>query len=158
MPILNLKFRGEDADGEDHSGYLRGFGLHQRGAIVRVTLSPLDQHGEIFSDMDGSLPTPVSGYAMIDTGAGMTCFDQSAAQKAQLMVVGRSSVSSVTGTGKVPVYSGQLDIADFTCIKAETALGVKLDTPGIIALIGRDVLANCLLVYNGPESSVSLSH
>ena len=95
---------------------------------------------------------------MIDTGAGSTCFDQSAAQKAQLMVVGRSNVSSAIGTGKVPVYSGQLDIADFICVTAETALGVKLETPGLIALIGRDVLANCILVYNGPENSVSLSH
>ena len=125
---------------------------------MRVTLSPLDEHGEIFSDMDGSLPAPVSGYAMIDTGARLTCFDQSAAQKAQLMVVGRSNVTSATGTGKVPVYSGQLDIAEFACIKAEAALGVKLETPGLIALIGRDVLADCILVYNGPENSVSLSH
>ena len=74
------------------------------------------------------------------------------------MVVGRFNVTSAAGTGKVPVYSGQLDIAGFTCIKAETALGVKLETPGLIALIGRDVLANCILVYNGPENSVSLSH
>ena len=29
--------------------------------------------------------------------------------------------------------------------------------PGVIALLGRDVLAMCVLVYNGTDGSVSLS-
>ena len=46
----------------------------------------------------------------------------------------------------------------FTSIATRAALGMELDALGLIALIGRDVLADCILVYNGPENSFSLSH
>ena len=67
-------------------------------------------------------------------------------------------MASATGSEIVPVYTGQLKIAGFTNITAEAALGAKLEALGLIALIGRDVLANCILVYNGPESAFTLSH
>ena len=73
-------------------------------------------------------------------------------------MVGNAIVASVTGRKEVPVYAGQLEVAGFTNIAAEAALGTKLETHGLVALIGRDVLAKCVLVYNGPESAFTLSY
>ena len=152
MSILNLRFHGKD-----HPSHLRRLGLRQLGPIVQVTLSLTDDHRQALADLGEVLPAPVKGYAMIDTGAGATCFDQEAAQKAKLAVAGNTHMTSATGREIVPVYTGRLKVADFTNITAAAALGVKLETPRLIALIGRDVLANCILVYNGPENAFSLS-
>ena len=73
-------------------------------------------------------------------------------------MVGNATVASVTGRKEVPVYAGQLEVAGFTNIAAEAALGTKLEAHGLVALTGRDVLAKCVLVYNGPESAFTLSH
>lgn len=62
------------------------------------------------------------------------------------------------GTEKVSIYAGRLEIAGFTSIVTRAALGMELASLDLIALIGRDVLTNCILVYNGPESSFSLSN
>lgn len=158
MSILNTRFQGKDADGKEPPAELRGLGLHQLGPMVQVTLSLTDDHRQVLSDSGEVLPAPVPGYALIDTGAGATCFDQEAAQKAKLTVAGSTHMASATGSEIVPVYTGQLKIAGFTNITAEAALGAKLEALGLIALIGRDVLANCILVYNGPESAFTLSH
>ena len=40
---------------------------------------------------------------------------------------------------------------------ATQAFGAKLAPQGLIALIGRDVLMNCVLVYNGIDGSFSIS-
>ena len=41
--------------------------------------------------------------------------------------------------------------------ETKRAYGASLASQGLIVLIGRDMLANCVLVYNGPDSSFSLS-
>ena len=37
------------------------------------------------------------------------------------------------------------------------AMGVTLKAHGIVALVGRDLLRNCLFAYNGANGSFSLS-
>ena len=157
MSILNLRFPEQDADGKSYPEHLRGHGLRPLGPIMQVTLSLTDDHRQALLDLGETLPEPVSGYAMIDTGAGSTCFDRRAAQKAKLATAGSTCMTSVTGSEIVPVYTGRLEVSGFTGITTAAALGATLTAP-LIALIGRDVLASCILVYNGPESSVSLSY
>ena len=42
-------------------------------------------------------------------------------------------------------------------ISVNRAFGANLAIQGLIALIGRDLLAQCVLVYNGLDGSFSLS-
>lgn len=137
---------------------MRGFGLCKVGAIVQVTLSPLRSGRQAIAERSEAAPPVVSGYAQIDTGASATCFDRSAAERAGLEIFSSKTVTSATGTEKVSIYAGRLEIAGFTSIVTRAALGMELDSLDLIALIGRDVLANCILVYNGPENSFSLSN
>lgn len=106
-----------------------------------------------------TIPSPISGNALIDTGATHTSIDDAIAQQAGLAVTGTATMSSATHAHQtVNTYAGIIDFVGMagtvTCNRAQ---GVNLQTHGIIALLGRDVLEHCLLVYNGQDGSFSLS-
>ena len=42
-------------------------------------------------------------------------------------------------------------------INAHQALGVNIREQGILALIGRDLLSSCILIYNGLEAQYTLA-
>ncbi|MXW16568.1 MAG: hypothetical protein F4123_10950 [Gemmatimonadetes bacterium] len=46
--------------------------------------------------------------------------------------------------------------ADILSSRGE-ALGVNIREQGIIALIGRDILSSCILIYNGVEAQYTLA-
>ena len=37
------------------------------------------------------------------------------------------------------------------------AYGAKLGSHGLIALLGRDLLTRCVLIYNGPDSTFTFA-
>ena len=58
----------------------------------------------------------------------------------------------------VPIYAGKIEILGISInVNVLKAYGANLESQGLVALIGRDLLAKCVLVYNGPDSSFSLS-
>ena len=102
----------------------------------------------------------MAGNALIDTGAGSTCFDQAAAQRLGLPVIDKATMASATHEDvEVPVLEGRILIDGFLTINAERALGASasLQKHNIIALIGRDLLDKAIFHYNGPDGSFSLA-
>ena len=122
-------------------------------------LAPLEDQAKAIADKGESIPRPVVGHALIDTGASNTCIDREAADRAGLAVVDSGPLTSATQEAEiVPIYAGKLDIAGLeTPIIAHGAYGVNLAPQQLIVLIGRDMLKNCVLIYNGPDGSFSLS-
>ena len=58
----------------------------------------------------------------------------------------------------VLIFAGQLDITGIPQnVVVNRAYGANLASQGLVALIGRDLLASCILIYNGPDGSFSLS-
>ena len=78
---------------------------------------------------------------------------------AGLAVVDSGPMSSATHEAEiVPIFAAKLDIAGLpNDLQTHRAYGAKLAPQGLIALIGRDALKACVLVYNGPDGSFSLS-
>ena len=132
--------------------------LRVAGPRVHVTLSPFEDQIKLLAEK-GEIPiTLVSGTALIDTGASVTCIDQSAARKAGLAIVDSGGISSATHANEiVPIFAGRLDIHGLSPVETFGAYGVNLESQNLIALIGRDLLASCVLVYNGTDDSFSLS-
>jgi hypothetical protein len=99
---------------------------------------------------------PILG--LIDTGASCTCVDPSVLQRLGIPPTGSSSVNSAT-TGDYPATADQYDVSllipgsqgsPSLVYHAIAVLESKLlDAHGFHALIGRDILANCLLTYDG---------
>ena len=57
----------------------------------------------------------------------------------------------------VPCYAGRIRMDGFGEVMVSKAYGANLQSQGLIALIGRDLLSSCVLIVNGPEGTVSLA-
>lgn len=105
------------------------------------------------------VPAVVQMQALVDTGASNTCVDPSILQTLALTPTGVATVNTPS-TGNQPHTADQYDVSIF--VPGASATHAPLVVPnlpvicaellqsqGFHALIGRDILALCLLVYNG---------
>jgi hypothetical protein len=104
------------------------------------------------------VPPSASGLVLVDTGATMTCVHEPI-----LMDLGLNPVSTVTsGTAAGPtqqsVYMARITFPILGWTVDLPVAGVDLSSQQIatappqplIALLGRNLLQNCVLVWNGP--------
>lgn len=152
MSIFNIHMKGK---GRDPQGKVTSIPasrvLQQFGPIMPVTLLPLtENHGK---------HTPISGRALIDTGAKFTCVNAISARQAGLTQIDSETMNSATHANqKVPVFTGRIIIQGSNMtITANRAYGANLTAQDLVALIGRDMLERCVFVYNGSDGSCSLS-
>ena len=126
---------------------------------MQVVLAPMEEHAKAIMESGDGLPPPVRGFAMIDTGAAITCVDQSAAERAGLVAVDSGLITSVTHEAEVaPVFMCKLDFTGWgLSLPRLRVLGANLSSQGLVALIGRDALSSCIFIYNGLDGSFSLS-
>jgi hypothetical protein len=109
------------------------------------------------------VPAPVPVRALIDTGASCTCVDPDALGMLQLSPTGTAPMATPsTGDGihQANVFDVGLRLLHPKATLTMPNVAVvesRLANQGIQALIGRDVLANCLLVYDGQAGLFSLA-
>lgn len=126
---------------------------------MQVSVSVGEQLAEPILQAGGTLPAPVSGLALIDTGATSTCVDQAAAERLGLPAIDVVNVASASqASTQQNVYPIRLEVVGLPiAINAPRAIGAPLEAQGILVLLGRDVLQHCVLVYNGTVGSFSLA-
>ncbi len=109
------------------------------------------------------VPPPVQIRALIDTGASCTCIDPSVPQRLGLAPTG-ASLRHTPSTGVQPHVANQYDVSLVllhpklnltiqTVPVAESQLAIQ----GIQGLLGRDVLKNCLFIYDGQVGLFTLA-
>lgn len=156
MPIITLKVESQDQHGNARPAHE---GLASGGPAFPVTMTLLDESLQALIDQGHPPPEPVTGLALIDTGATVSCFDIESARRAQLPVVGNAFIGSVTQERQeVPAFAGKILIAGSININLNNGAGANLGAfDGLVALIGRDLLQSALLTYNGPDGSISIA-
>ena len=156
MPVLNVR---SEARGEDGRTRPAPEVLAAAGPLIPVTLTLSDESQRALTEQHKPLPEPMTGYAMIDTGASQTCFDEDAARRAGLPITGAARMASASHADiKVPVFAGKILISGNLIIDAGKAMGANLSAfDGLIALIGRDLLQSAVFTYNGPDGFISLA-
>lgn len=115
MPILNsrteIQVNAKDGNPVVLSPTLV---LRQFGPRVVITLTPLEAQLRTFADRGESPPTPVTGWALIDTGASVTCVDRSAAENAGFALVDSGPMASATHDNEiVPIFAGRMKLESF---------------------------------------------
>lgn len=124
-------------------------------ALITVT----NQRGQALKDAGLTVPSAVPVVAMVDTGASSTCVDPSVLNQLGLSPTGSVPVHTPS-SGATPAMKDQFDFglvipgADRShaplILGAIPVLSAELvATQGFEVLIGRDILQNCVLVYNG---------
>lgn len=158
MPILHsqIEARANTADGKTVQ-LPPAVALQFRGPVLQVSVTIEQNSGRGLIARGKTLPAPKSGIALIDTGASNTCIDEQAAQDLGLPVIDVANMQSATHE-KHPcnIYPVQI-ITPIVTLNAPRAMGAALASQGLLVLIGRDVLQNCALFYNGPTGQFTLS-
>lgn len=160
MPILHAQLQGQAQGPNGQSVPIPPpDALIQRGPIVQVTVSIAQNIAAQLVQQGTTVPAPVSGLGLIDTGATTTCIDDAAAQALGLPVVDVVQMTSASHAAiQQNVYPMQLDITGLPVpINAPRAMGANLSPQGLLVLIGRDLLRFCTLFYNGTTGEFTLS-
>ena len=133
--------------------------LLQRGPCVQVTVKVSQPIAEQLLQRGELLPTPISGIALIDTGASSTAIDLEAAATLGIPAVDTIPIASATHEAMtMPIYPISVEITGlpFT-FDAPRATGAPLAKQGLLLLIGRDLLQHCTLFYNGLVGQITLA-
>jgi hypothetical protein len=125
---------------------------------VQITSVPLEKDKE---------PKSVSVLAHLDTGAFTTCIDEKLATALELPVAGLVKIQTESGFKNANKYIIGISFPNtglrgYTSYAAGCDLAYKgnvsnLNPNNFSILIGRDIMSNWNIVYNGPTSSVFIS-
>lgn len=160
MPVLNARFAVESQAPDGRTVTLSPqASLVQRGPCVQVSLGIAQTFAAQLAEQGIALPAPVTGYALIDTGASNTCVDEDIAQQLGLPVVDVVHIASAShALSEQNVYPLNIEFVGFPAtVDAPHAIGAPLASQGLVALIGRDLLQRFTLFYNGLTGQITLS-
>jgi predicted aspartyl protease len=158
MPILHIQLGAQAKTPDGKTAQLSpAIALQLRGPIIQVSVT-IEQHaGKGLLSQGKPLPVPKSGLALIDTGATGTCIDDQAAKELGLPVIDVAKMTSATHKDQqCSVYPVQINLPSVV-LNSPRTMGAALAPQGLLVLIGRDVLQNCTLFYNGPTGQITLS-
>ncbi len=156
MPIYDGEFRTQA--GQPGPG-----GLLRTGPVLPLEIAIPSALSKFLSANNQRIPAPVGGFALIDTGATRSCVDSQVISSLGVNPIGIANLGTASGRSQHHLYPAKFS---FPAIKFEvefgSVVGVDLSGQGvgnmqIIALIGRDVLSRCILIYHGTKGSFSLA-
>jgi predicted aspartyl protease len=96
--------------------------------------------------------------SMLDTGAGITAVNQAIIDKLNWEPFGETKIHTPSSSNtNVFIYEANIVFSSDVYIKDIKVIGAIFDEQDIDMLIGRDILENSILIYNGCDNSFSLS-
>ena len=135
--------------------------LELNGPLLAVEISLPHQLEQDYKLATQSARAPVSGKAILDTGANSSCVDQGVCKALGLQPVDHVILGHAGGQSVHPCFSVTLGFTDFFMrpIELRRARGANLQYvgKGIIAILGRDLLSRMRFVYNGPIGRFEIS-
>lgn len=160
MPILHLQYSGE---GKDPSGKVftlqPSVAMQMRGPCVQVVISLGTAMTQALQQKGDPIPTPVSGLALLDTGATGTCIDAKTAEAMKLPVIDVGKMTSATHEDTDQnIHPIKIEIIGSPiAVDVERAMTANLTKLGFIAIIGRDFMQHGTIFYNGVAGTITLS-
>jgi hypothetical protein len=109
------------------------------------------------------IPPPALGFALIDTGASISGVHEPILQQMNIQAIDSIPVSTPAGAGRCSIYPARIALPAMTVTDVPVRLaGSQLnwaasDGKNVIMLLGRDILYQFLMIYNGKMNSVTLA-
>jgi hypothetical protein len=156
MPTFNFVF-WDTASG--------GF-LESEGPVIDVVISMPTQLEAWCITNNFPVPAPVTGHALIDTGASISGIHLPVLEQLSLLPTDFIRLEGATGVEeKAPIFPARvsfpgLNLNDVTMnmVVGNQVSFHTLKGKNIIMLLGRDLLKGFTLIYNGTFNQIILSH
>ena len=141
-------------------------GLQVTGPVLPVQVEVPSALAAQLQHAGQALPTPVAGFALIDTGASVSCVDAAVIQQLGVQPVGTAQVGTAGGPQSQAIYPARLVFpgtnippVDFNHLIGSNLSGqiVAGHQGPLIVLLGRDILQHFVVIYNGPAGSFTLT-
>jgi len=131
--------------------------LRKRGAILPVQIGIPSALAAQMTAQGQTPPPPEEIQALVDTGASITAINIPVAQRLGLPTTGSIQIGGATGVADQPLYAALFRIPDpFVEWDPMTVAGANLSGTPFDILIGRNVLCNMTLSYDGKSGRFSL--
>ena len=104
-----------------------------------------------------AVPADVSCVAIVDSGCTRTAIDLGIAQELGLPKLGQTAVSTAAGPQMSPVYAFSIMIDNDLVLDCIQGVGCDLASQELGALIGMDLLSNCIMILNGQGGSFTIA-
>lgn len=131
------------------------------GPVLQVTIVPTQQHLTALKQQGVDAPQAQSGLALIDTGATMTSVDEKTCLTLGLTPTGVINIAHAGGTSPHNCYPVQIFFPDSKLpplqIARAASVQLSMGKQPYIMLLGRDILANIKMTYNGPQGRLELA-
>lgn len=160
MPVLSSQNFEKTSDGQVKLSPAR---LAQHGPTIDVVISIPQALAELYTRENKSIPTPVTGIGLIDTGATRSCVHAQIMRELEVHPIGVATSGTAAGQVKHNLYPAHFTFPaagitiDFSSVVGVDLTGQDVEGKPIIALIGRDVLSIGIFVYNGHTGSFSIA-
>jgi hypothetical protein len=133
--------------------------LNQLGPQVGVLIEIPEALAKLLAEAGKPAPTPVSGMALIETGATSSVVDAAVVAALGVNPVGTARVGTAGGPATQPVYPIHIQLQGIgLTISFGRVTGAPLREMGLVALLGRDMLSRMILYYDGPNSEYTLAY
>lgn len=138
--------------------------LRVSGPILNVEIHVPSPLAKYLAERRQPIPQAVKGLALFDTGATHARVDSHAISQLGVEPVGRITTFTAAGPTKQSLFPARLLFPNpkmRLTIDFDSVVGVNLRPfivrkESLLALVGRDVLSRCVLIYNGPGASYTV--
>ena len=140
--------------------------IESNGLLLKVQVGVSEERKRYLQDNQSEVPQEIVVHGIIDTGASSTCIDPSVVK--ELKLESKGDIEMLTpSTGDTPVMLDQYDVSlaifaapqdpPFYVDNLPVVESQSLLPQGFQVLIGRDILSQCLLTYDGFQGQYSLA-
>src|SRR5712691_4719712 len=151
MPVFTSHLFETMPDGTQR---MNPIGLIKEGPFLEVLVSIPQALAAFYAKENMPLPTPISGMALIDTGASKSCVHGPIMRDLRVSPINTATTHTAAGPVTHSLYPAHFTFPapkieiDFASVVGVNLAGQTILGKQLIALIGRDVLGMGMLVYN----------
>lgn len=138
--------------------------LADLGAVLPVEVNIPKALHDLLNIKKQPVPKHVSGVALIDTGATKSCADDKVLIGLGIKPIGVVKIGTAKGATQCKLFPARLYFpsirlnVNFSSMAGVNLKGQVIRGAPLIALVGRDVLSKCLLIYSGHQGYYTLTY
>lgn len=163
MPVLEKNYSGTAKSPDGKEITLPGAqALYIEGPTLEVVIGLPKILQATYTKQKKTIPLPIRGTALIDTGATCTAVEETVCLRLGLSPVGIVKMCHAGGTADrncFPIGYHFIELQGTPWINAPRVMSAQLggEKAKYILLVGRDILQHFRLTYNGPRGRMELA-